>query len=357
MEDKYKLPSKEQFDELNATLAEMGNTLAKANDINTTVDGLSTRLDNESTARLNADANLQSLINDRYTKTETDTLVNKKQNKLSNKQLEAVNSGLTSDDKETLDGLDETVSDFDGRISTNESDIGNINTLVEAINGTGAGFHSSIYRGKYLGDTFTDDQKNSINWGTFDDMFVGDYWTINDVNWVIADFDYYYNVGGDTPFTEHHIVVVPDTILYDAPYRSSEMSYMNLDDAKSAFYNAFGEASVATHSGKYSNAINNDGTPSGYEWKNMEVELMSEEQVYGHSVWGHNGYDVGTQKTQFKLFTFDQTKINIGQTYWLTNVVSSDSFAVVGDDGCANKSNATTSCGVRPFACIIGTIQ
>ena len=194
-------------------------------------------------------------------------------------------------------------------------------------------------------------------------MFVGDYWTINDVNWVIADFDYYYNVGNN-PFTQHHIVVVPDTILYDAQmnstdntsraYTSSEMCTTNLNDAESAFYNAFGEAAVAQHSGKYADATNSDGTPSGYEWRDMQVDLMSEEQVYGHSVWGHNGYDVGTQKTQFKLFTFDQTKINIGQTYWLTNVVSSDSFAVVGDDGCANKSNASSSHGVRPFACLIG---
>jgi hypothetical protein len=249
----------------------------------------------------------------------------------------------------------------------NWEEAGSIETLLNTMNGTGAGFHSSIYRGNYLGDTLTDEQKLDIHYGTFNDMFVGDYWIINGNNWVIADFDYYYNVGGDTPFTQHHIVVVPDTILYDdqmnstdhtsGAYTSSEMCRDKLNDAKIAFYNDFGEAAVAHHSGKYANATNSDGTPSGYEWRDTQVDLMSEEQVYGHSVWGHNGYDVGTQKTQFKLFTFDQTKINIGQTYWLTNVASSDSFAVVGDDGCANKSNASTSCGVRPFACIIGTID
>jgi hypothetical protein len=301
MEDKYKLPSKEQFDQLNATLAEMGNNIANAN-----------------------------------------------------------NNGLTSDDKEKLDTLYETVNNWE--------ESGNIDTLLNTLNGTGAGFHSSIYRGAYLGDTLTDEQKLDIYYGTFNDMFVGDYWIINDVNWVIADFDYYYNVGNN-PFTEHHIVVVPDTILYDAQmnstdntsgaYTSSEMCRDNLNDAKTAFYNAFGEAAVASadvsHFGLYANATNSDGTPSGYEWRDMQVDLMSEEQVYGHSVCGTGSkYDVGTQKTQFKLFTFDQTKINIGQTYWLTNVASSDNFAVVGDDGCANKSNASSSHGVRPFACIIG---
>jgi hypothetical protein len=297
MEDKYKLPSKEQFDQLNATLAEMGNNIANAN-----------------------------------------------------------NNGLTSDDKEKLDTIYETMNNWE--------ESGNIDTLLNTMNGTGAGFHSSIYRGNYLGDTLTDEQKLDIHYGTFNDMFVGDYWIINDVNWVIADFDYYYNVGGDTPFTKHHIVVVPDTILYDAQmnstdntsgaYTTSEMYTTNLDNARTAFDNAFGESFIPSHRGLYSNAAN-DGVSSGWAWRDMRVELMSEEQIYGHSVWGHNGYDVGTQKTQFKLFTFDQTKINIGQTYWLTNVASSDSFAVVGDDGCANKSNASTSCGVRPFACITGT--
>ena len=89
----------------------------------------------------------------------------------------------------------------------------------------------------------------------------------------------------------------------------------------------------------------------------MRVELMSEEQVYGHNAWGagdQNGFDVGTQKTQFKLFAFEQTKINIRQTYWLTNVRSSAAFAIVNSSGFANGINASYSDGVRPFACIVG---
>jgi hypothetical protein len=85
---------------------------------------------------------------------------------------------------------------------------------------------------------------------------------------------------------------------------------------------------------------------------------MSEEQVYGHAVWGvcnQNGYDVGTQKTQFKLFALDQTKINIRQDYWLTNVRSSAYFALVNSYGCANYDGyASYSLGVRPFACLVG---
>jgi hypothetical protein len=355
--------------------------------INTTVGGLSTRLANESTARTNADtrlegligdessaranadANLQSLINDRYTKTETDALVNAKQDKLNDSQLAAVNSGLTSNDKTTLDGLD-------SRVTTNTNDIATLDEQVEelkkssggGIDGVGAGFHSSIYRGKYLGDTYTDAQKQAIASGTFDDLFVGDYWTINDVNWRIADFDYYYNVGEYPWFDKHHVVIVPDRALYDARmneeytaegcYSGSEMYTKNLDEARTAFDNAFGKSFIPAHSGLYANAITNV-YPSGWAWRNMRVELMSEEQVYGHSVWSssnRNGYDVGTQKTQFKLFMFDQTKINIRQNYWLTNTYNNDCFACVNIDGNVYYGPALHDKGVRPFACLVGNI-
>lgn len=387
--------------------------------VNGTVNELNTKLDDESTARANADTRLESLIGDRYTKTETDalldaesaareaadtnlqtlinnrytkaetdallngkadvedipdltdyytktetdTLLDAKQNSLNESQLATVNSGLTSSDKTTLDGLD-------SRVTTNTNDIATLDEQVEelkkasggGIDGTGAGFHSSIYRGKYLGDTYTDAQKAAITNGTFDDLFIGDYWTINGVNWRIADFDYYYNVG-DTAFIKHHVIIVPDTILYEAKmkstnstsyaYSGSEMCYANLDKAKTAFTNAFGRTYIAMHRCQYANSVSS-GVADGAIWSYSRVELMSEEQVYGHAVWGKGGYDVGTQKTQFKLFAFDQTKINIRDNYWLTNVVDSYDYACVGISGDADRGSAASSYGVRPFACLTG---
>lgn len=299
-------------------------------------------IDAEETARENADTNLQTQIDNRYTKTETDDLLDAKQDNLSESQLAATNSGLTSNDKTALD------------------------LLVKILNGTGPGFHSSIYRGKYLGDTYTDEQKQAIASGTFEDLFVGDYWTINGVNWRIADFDYYYNIG-DRAFTKHHVIIVPDTTLYGAQmnsentssggYTNSEMYTTNLDEARAAFDNAFGSSFIPSHRGMYSNATSSGGNPSGFTWRDMRVELMNEEQLYGHAIWGsanHNGYDTGTQKTQFKLFVFDQTKINIRELYWLANVSSSSGFARIGDNGLSNSGNASDVRGVRPFACLVG---
>ena len=240
-----------------------------------------------------------------------------------------------------------------------------LDKTLELSNSGGSGYHSSIYRGKYLGSTYTNKQKEAIANGSFDDLYIGDYWTINGIKWRIADFDYYYNIG-DTNFTKHHIVIVPDLVLYNAQmnttnittggYTGSEMYTTNLDNARTAFDSAFGSSFIPTHRGLYSNTVSGSST-SGWAWRDMRVELMSEEQVYGHNAWGagsQNGFDVGTQKTQFKLFAFEQTKINIRQTYWLTNVRSSTDFASVYDVGSANSYVASGSVGVRPFACIVG---
>jgi hypothetical protein len=232
-------------------------------------------------------------------------------------------------------------------------------------NGFNPGGGGGVLVGKYLGDNYTDTQKQAIANGTFKGLNIGDYWTINGVNYRIADFDYYYNVG-DTSFTKHHVVIVPDTILYNAQmnstnittgaYTGSEMYTTNLDNARTMFDNAFGESFIPTHRGYYANAVAGNA-PSGCAWRDMRVDLMNEEQVYGHAVWGvgsQNGFDVGTQKTQFKLFALDQTKINIRQDYWLTNVRSSTSFAGVSNNGFARIGEASGSLGVRPFACLVG---
>lgn len=235
--------------------------------------------------------------------------------------------------------------------------------------GGGGGSHSGggqgVLVGNYLGDTYTDTQKQAIANGTFEGLNIGDYWTINDVNWRIADFDYYYNVG-DTAFTKHHVIIVPDTTLRDTIMVSNggtSNGYVgmrgrelmeNYDLPK--FVNAFGDSFIATHRGLYANTFT-DGVPSNYAWVNMRVELMSEEQLYGHSVWGscnHNGYDVGTQKTQFRLFALDQTKINIGHKYWLTNVKSGTQLASIDEYGSPSFTRVSDYNGIRPFVCLVG---
>ena len=73
--------------------------------------------------------------------------------------------------------------------------------------------HCNVFRGKNLGGGVSSAQKAAIKDGSFDNLYIGDYWVINGVTWRIADMDYFLRCG-DTEFARHHLIIVPDTQLY-----------------------------------------------------------------------------------------------------------------------------------------------
>lgn len=227
----------------------------------------------------------------------------------------------------------------------------------------GAAAHNCIYRGKNLGTSVTAEQYAAISSGKFTDLYIGDYWVIKGVTYRIAAFDYYYNCG-DTNFTKHHVVIVPDTSLYKAQmntsnvttggYTGSAMYKSNLAQAKTTIKAAFGSAHVLTKRELLTNAVNGN-TPSGWAWFNSDVELMNEVQAYGSVAWGAhngNGYNVASGDGQFPLFMFDRTKLHNREDYWLRDVASATDFSLVNSYGVAGNFSASASRGVRPAFCI-----
>lgn len=228
-----------------------------------------------------------------------------------------------------------------------------------------AGAHNAIYRGKSLGSSVTTAQYSAISAGTFDDMYIGDYWTIGGVNYRIAAFDYYYRCG-DTDLTKHHIVVVPDTSLYNhvmndtnittGGYVGSKMYTEGLEQAKTTIKAAF-SGHVLSHRIYLTNAVA-DGHPSAGAWCDSEVDLMCEQMVYGGAIFMPiaNGSAVYTnyrvEKSQLPLFAHAPSMIFNRQTFWLRDVVSASGFANVYNNGSANYNYASNSYGVRPAFCI-----
>ena len=236
-------------------------------------------------------------------------------------------------------------------------------TLLRIMTAPNDGSHNAIYRGKYLGTSVTEAQYAAISAGTFDDLYIGDYWTIGGINYRIAAFDYYLNTG-DTVCTTHHVVLVPDTCLYNAAmnstgtsdggYVGSAMRKRNLEQAKTTIKTAFGSAHVLKKRELLVNAVSN-GRPYSFSWFDSDVELMNEVQVYGSVAWGAHdgdGRNVGCGSSQFPLFMFDRTKMNIQNTYWLRDVSSNAVFSMTAVDGVAGFCYATESQGVRPTFCI-----
>ena len=222
--------------------------------------------------------------------------------------------------------------------------------------------HCNVFRGKNLGGGVSSAQKAAIKDGSFDNLYIGDYWTINGVTWRIADMDYFLRCG-DTDFTSHHLVIVPDTPLYtgkmnethttEGGYVGSLMYKSGLDQAKTAITAAFGDL-VTTHRDILCNAVSN-GRQSGGGWFDSTVELMCERMVYGNSVFqpGCDGsfipYNYTTGKSQFALFRMAPQYISNRQLYWLRDVVSAAYFAYVTDYGRANYNGAGNVFGVRPY--------
>lgn len=229
-----------------------------------------------------------------------------------------------------------------------------------------AGSHNSIYRGNNLGSSVTQDQWNAIEAGTFDDLYIGDYWVIGGVTWLIAAFDYYYNTG-DTAFTKHHAVIVPDTALYNAQmndtnttdggYVGSKMYTEGLAQAKSTINSAFGTSHVLSHRILLTNAVTN-GYPSTGAWVDSTVDLMCEQMVYGGSILMPmpsgtiTPYNYRVEKSQLPIFQHDHSKISNRSSWWLRDVVTAAIFAVVSSNGNANFAYASASLGVCPAFCI-----
>lgn len=241
-----------------------------------------------------------------------------------------------------------------------------VNTILAQLTYDNAGAHNSIYRGKNLGTTVTEEQWEAISSGTFTDLYIGDYWVIGGVNWRIAAFDYYLNCG-DTSFTKHHAVIVPDTCLYNAQmnttsvttgaYKGSAMYTANLTQAKSTINSAFGSSHVLSHRIYLSNATSN-GRASAGEWTDSTVDLMCEHMVYGSGIFSPvsdgsnvpNNYRV--EKGQLPLFALEPSRICNRATWWLRDVITAANFAYVNYSGLATYGIASRSFGVRPAFCI-----
>lgn len=238
-----------------------------------------------------------------------------------------------------------------------------------------AGAHNAIYRGKSLGSTVTTAQYAAIKAGTFDDLYIGDYWTIGGVNYRIAAFDYYLN-SGDTNCTTHHVVIVPDTCLYNAQmhntssggwengaanttaggYVGSDMYKSNLEQAKTTIKSAF-SGHVLKHRIYLTNAVAN-GRASGGAWCDSEVDLMCEQMVYGSGIFSpvSDGSNVPAnyrvEKSQLPLFQHEPSRICNRNNWWLRDVITASYFAFVGGSGDAACDVASYSFGVRPAFCI-----
>ncbi len=256
--------------------------------------------------------------------------------------------------------------EFTKNLSTEE-----YNKYLEA----GIALRRNTYRGKDITSYYTDGSLYTmINNGTFDDIYVGDYINANGVTWLIADIDNYLN-SGDQDLTKHHVTVIPAKPLMNlgmTEVGTTEGGYINSKMARETLPSLVSEEGVigkvfGNHIIEYRNlltnsvntevnnqsASNRNGASDEWGWYSRKIDLMSEVNVYGTTVWSSSGFDTGIDNRQYALFQLKPEFINSygGQRFhsWLKEVTSYMDFAFISYMGTSRGEwNSVNELGVRP---------
>ncbi len=171
--------------------------------------------------------------------------------------------------------------------------------------------------------------------------------------------------------TKHHATIIPAKYLTTAQmneenvttggYANSKMVEETLPNVLNTYIEpVFGEH-IIEYRNLLSDQVNNElpnkyntikGASSHWVWSERKLDLMSEMNVYGGTVWSSSGYDTGIDKTQYAIFQLRPEFINSdGNTiihYWLKDVSCLSYFALVDTRGYPIAGGASALFGVRP---------
>lgn len=250
--------------------------------------------------------------------------------------------------------------------------------------------HNNIFRGDDLfakGYTI-DDICAMIADGSFSDIYIGDYFTLSgdianvpcfveqtgddgtkslvestqtvtyNTKFRIAGFDTYLNTG-DTAFTQHHAVIVPDGVIGNNRMNGTNTTtggYVGSFMFASVLpvYNTHFSAKLNNHLLSHREILSNSVTgnqASGWAWADVKINLMSEPEVYGSNLWG-NKYDAGVNYRQFPLFRIASKYICNRNWYWLNTIAGGSDFTAMTSNGNATRNGAGVALAVRPCFCI-----
>jgi len=264
-----------------------------------------------------------------------------------------------------------------------------------------AGYHNSVYRGKDLTNVYTIDEiYNRIDSGTFEDLFIGDYFTVTintslggeeEVECILADFDTFYDTqhfgyNGDFYVRRHHAVIVPrdcfkekarfhsstsiDDIFNSYPYKP-ELIKTTLPIYETAIKSAFNNKVMAHYCRNMTSFDANIASSAGAgllgsltkcNYSTTILELMNAYNVFGTSEISSSYLDGYGNDKQFNLLRHNPGEIASGHGwndshtyrklgfYWLSTIVSSNKAGCVDEHGAMGAVYDITRTGyIRPY--------
>lgn len=239
----------------------------------------------------------------------------------------------------------------------------------------GAPTHNNIFRGQNLGALNATHIANIQN-GTFRDMFIGDYFSINGSNYVIAGFNYKKDHGDNSPLG-NHLVLMPtdwsktptqtlapdgktthymnDTDTTTGGFAGSKLYKTYLPQIQTKLESDFG-AHLISFRTIVSTHVDDNGAPDQGEWRDAKVGIPNEVMIFGTTLNGNNKsnawYNVGDENSQLPLMRLNDAERNFNRigSIWLRDIYSTLEFAIVRYYGDARWDGASgTSNGVRAF--------
>ncbi|MCT0164375.1 hypothetical protein EFM11_02225 [Lactobacillus helveticus] len=240
----------------------------------------------------------------------------------------------------------------------------------------GAQTHNNIFRGWNLGALNSTHIANIQN-GSYHDMFIGDYFSVNGSNYVIAGINTKH-LKGDNMQLGNHLLLMPDRFSRseDGTVMRADgktTHYMNDTDttangfAGTKLYNTYMpsiqkrlEADFGSHLLKFrevvSTHVDGSGATDKGEWRDAKLGIPNEVMVYGTTLNGNNKngswYNIGDDNVQLPLFRLNPDELTNHRdwSFWLRDIHSASEFAYAGNVGAAGWYGASTTwCGVRAF--------
>lgn len=239
----------------------------------------------------------------------------------------------------------------------------------------GAPTHNNVFRGQNLGALNATHIANIQN-GTFHDMFVGDYFTINGSNYVIAGINYKKG-HGDNGSLGNHLVLMPQdwskTPTETLNSNGSTTHFMNDTDttaggfANTKLYKTYLpqiqqklETDFGAHLMNFrtvvSTHVDDSGAPDQAEWRDAKVAIPNEVMIFGSILNGNNKNgswnNIGDENSQLPLMRLNDSERcnNRAGSFWLRDVHSASEFANVTTYGdAASRAASYTWGGVRAF--------
>lgn len=255
-----------------------------------------------------------------------------------NSATEATSQGYEEERRRHLTGLFE---DVDGNYY--KVPITRINQIA-ADQFSGPIYHKLEPRQRNLGSVVTDEQWAAIDDGSFDDLFVGDYWRIGDISWRIVDIDYWLYTGeSGYNCTKNHLVIMPDSGILNCKmtenssatggYYNSTLRNVKMSDIEAIVNAAFPSSHILNHKEIFVNETDNNGGPSGIVWADSKIEVPNQAMLFG-SRYLSVGHDSCISKTQLMWFSlWPGTMYANRTTFWTRDVTSSNTWAVVRGQG------------------------